>query len=52
MGEKIKFGVGTKVNANGYKGIVTAVRGEDQRHVKLEGGEIVIGIEDIREVNE
>ena len=44
----VKFGVGTKVNDSGYRGVVTKVRNKDQRYVRLASGTVVVDICDLK----
>jgi len=44
----MKFGKGTKVNRSGFKGTVIGTRGKTQRYVRLNSGEVVVGVEDLK----
>ena len=44
----VKFDVGTKVNKDGYREVVTKVRNNDQRYVRLASGEVVVNVRDLK----
>lgn len=43
----IKFPVGSKVNRSGYPGVVTEIRNNEQRYVRLESGEVCVDVHDL-----
>ena len=43
----IMFPVGSKVNRSGYLGIVTEIRNNEQRYVRLESGEVCVDVHDL-----
>jgi len=45
---KLKFGIGTKVNRSGYRGVVVGIRNKSQRYVKLASGEVCVNICDLK----
>ena len=45
--KNIKFPVGSKVNRSGYPGIVTEIRNNEQRYVRLDTGEVCVDVHDL-----
>ena len=44
----MKFGKGTKVDHSGYKGTVIGIRNKDQRYIRLNSGEAVVDMHDLK----
>jgi len=42
-----KFGIGTKVNRSGYRGIIVGLRGS-QREVRLGSGRVIVDAGDLK----
>jgi len=48
MSETI-FPIGAKVNRSGYIGTVVGIRNAEQRYVRLESGDVVVDVHDLKE---